>query len=342
MIEVREFGYYMGYRCDLITLDNGVLKAELTNFGAAVRSLWVPDRNGVCEDVVLGYDTLEEYVKGGSCHGASVGRFANRIGGARFELNGVKYALEVNDGANTLHSGSFGFNKRVWSVEAVEDGEAPSVTFSLLSPDGDSHFPGSVKFTARYVLNGNGLEIEYSGTPDADTPINLTNHSYFNLRGEGSGDVKDHIVRINAKTYTPVDAGLIPTGGIAYVAGTPYDFLEPKRVGDEIESGKLPGGYDNNFVLRQTREMRTAATVEEHTSGRVMTVETDKPGIQFYTAGGLNGERGKNGHTYERFGGLCLESQFFPDSPNKADFPSCIVKAGQEYLCRTVYRFGTK
>lgn len=341
-IERKEFGYFRGYRCELITLTAGKMSASFTNFGAAVQSLCVPDKNGVSGDILLGYDTLEQYAEGGSCHGATVGRVANRIGGASFSLGGKEYKLTANDNGNTLHSGCFGYNKRVWTVEAAEDGEEPSVTFGLLSPDGEEHFPGTVKLTAKYTLTANSLIIEYSGTTDADTPINLTNHAYFNLRGEGNGDVKDHVVTINAKQYTPVNEQLIPTGVIAYVAGTPFDFLSAKRVGEDMDNGRLPAGYDNNFVLGMTREMRDAATVYEPESGRVMTVKTDKPGLQFYIGIGLNNEAGKNGHIYNQYAGLCLESQFFPDSPNKPNFPNCIVKAGETYNCKTVYGFEIK
>lgn len=341
-ISRKEFGYFRGYRCELITLCCGKLSASFTNFGAAVQSLCVPDRNGNSADILLGYDTLEQYAEGGSCHGATVGRVANRIGGAKFTLNGKEYKLTANDNGNTLHSGMFGYNKRVWTVDKVEDGDTPSVTFGLVSPDGEEHFPGTVKLTEKYTLTENSLIIEYRGIPDADTPINLTNHSYFNLKGEGNGDIRDHIVTINAKQYTPVNEQLIPTGVLAYVAGTPFDFIAPKRVGEDMDNGRLPNGYDNNFVLGTTREMRFAATVEEPESGRIMTVETDKPGLQFYIGIGLNNEPGKNGHVYDQYAGLCLESQFFPDTPNKREFPSCTVKAGEEYSCKTVYGFKIK
>lgn len=341
-IERKEFGYFRGYRCELITLRCKAMSASFTNYGAAVQSLCVPDKFGNSADILLGYDTLEQYVDGGSCHGATVGRFANRIGGAKFTLNGKEYRLTANENGNTLHSGAFGYNKRVWTIEDITDGEEPSVTFGLLSPDGEEHFPGTVKFTAKYTLTEDSLIVEYHGVTDADTPINMTNHSYFNLKGEGNGDIKDHIVTINARQYTPVDDQLIPTGVLAYVAGTPYDFLTPKRVGEDMDNGRLPNGYDNNFVLGSSREMRFAASVEEPQSGRIMTVETDKPGIQFYIGIGLNNESGKNGHVYNQYAGLCLESQFFPDSPNQKSFPSCIVKAGEEYSCKTIYKFSIK
>ena len=343
-IERTEFGYFRGYRCELITMTNSKgMSAAVTNFGAAAVSLCVPDKNGKSEDILLGYDTLEEYAAGNSCHGATVGRVANRICGAKFTLNGKEYLLTANDGKNTLHSGNFGYNKRVWSVESTEDGaDAASVTFGLVSPDGEEHFPGKLELLAKYTLTENSLIIEYSAKADADTPVNLTNHSYFNLKGEGNGDIRDHIVQINAKQYTPVDAELIPTGVMAYVTGTPFDFLAPKPVREDMDNGRLPNGYDHNFVLGMTREMRTAATVYEPNSGRLMTVRTDKPGVQFYIGIGLNGEHGKNGHTYDQYAGLCLESQFFPDSPNKPSFPSCIVRAGEEYRCVTEYSFDVK
>ena len=341
-IERKEFGYFRGYRCELITLKCGAMSASFTNFGATIQSLCVPDKDGNSADILLGYDSLSEYAEGGSCHGATVGRVANRIGGARFTLNGKEYKLTANDGANTLHSGCFGYNNRVWSIDEIVDSAEPSVTFGLISPDGEEHFPGKLTLSAKYTLTENALKIEYSAMADADTPVNLTNHAYFNLKGEGNGDIKDHVVSINAKQYTPVDGGLIPTGVMAYVAGTPFDFLSPKRVGEDMDNGRLPNGYDNNFVLGTTRDMRSAATVYEPQSGRFMKVETDKPGLQFYIGIGLNGEHGKNGHTYNQYAGLCLESQFFPDSPNKPSFPSCVVKAGEEYKCVTVYSFDVK
>ena len=342
-VECKEFGYWQGYRCHLITLKNkNGFSASFTDFGAAIQSLFVPDRDGKAADVVLGYDTLEEYVKGGSTHGATVGRYANRIGGAKFTLNGTEYKLTMNDNGNSLHGGEFGYNKRLWTIESIDDGDEPSVTFGLTSPDGEEHFPGTVKIKVCFTLLTNGVSICYDAVSDKDTIFNLTNHSYFNLKGEGSGDIKDHIVQINAPKYTPVDSVLIPTGVMAYVTGTAFDFQSPKRVGEDMDNGRLPDGYDHNFVLGEDKRMRTAAVVSEPSTGRVMTVCTDKPAIQFYIGIGLNGESGKDDHKYDKYAGLCLESQFCPDSPNKPQFGSCVLKAGEEYRYTTTYTFSAE
>lgn len=342
-IEWKEFGYHLGYRCYLVTLKNkSGYSASFTNYGAAVQSLYVPDKNGDFADIVLGYDTLEEYVKGDSCFGASIGRVANRIGGAKFSLNGKEYHLFDNNSGNTLHGGEYGYHKRVWTVEEVRDGEDPFVTFKYVSPDGEEHFPGTLSLTVKYTLLKNGLRIEYGASSDADTPVNFTNHSYFNLKGEGSGNVKEHIVQINAKQYTPVDEKLIPTGAHAYTAGTPFDFQSPKRIAEDMDNGRLPNGYDHNFVLGEDMETRTAAVVKEPETGRVMTVTTDMPAVQMYIAIGLNNENGKGGKVYEKYGGLCLETQFTPDSPNKPQFPSCILKAGEKFSSATEYTFETE
>lgn len=341
--ECKEFGYWRGYRCHLITLKNkNGFTASFTDFGAAIQSLYVPDKDGKAADVILGYDTLEEYVKGNSTHGATVGRYANRIGGAKFTLNGTEYSLTKNDNGNSLHGGEYGYNKRLWTIESINDGNEPSVTFGLTSPDGEEHFPGTVKMTVCFTLVKNGLSICYNAVSDNDTIFNLTNHSYFNLKGEGNGDIKDHIVQINAAKYTPVDSVLIPTGVMAYVTGTAFDFRTPKRVGEDMDNGRLPNGYDHNFVLGDDKKMRTAAVVSEPTSGRVMTVCTDKPAIQFYIGIGLNGESGKSGHKYDQYAGLCLESQFCPDTPNKPQFGSCVLKAGEKYNYTTTYTFSAE
>ncbi len=343
MVERKEYGYFRGYRCELVTLTSrSGMSAVLSSFGATVVSLCVPDKNGELADVALGYDTLDEYADGNSCFGATIGRFANRIGGAKFTLNGSEYVLDKNDGENTLHGGFFGYNKRVWTIENVQDGDEPFVEFGYFSPDGEQHFPGNLKITVRFTITENALKIEYKAVSDKDTIVNLTNHSYFNLKGEGSGDIKDHIVQINAKQYTPVDSGLIPTGLLAYTTGTPFDFQKPKRVGEDMDNGRLPNGYDHNFVLGDPGQMRTAAVVYEPTTGREMTVTTDSPAVQFYIGIGLNNEKGKNSHVYNQYAGLCLETQFFPDTPNKPNFPSCMVKAGEEYCCTTIYSFNVR
>lgn len=340
MTEVKEFGFYRGYKCFLITLSNEKgFRAGFTNLGAAMQSLYVPDRNGNPEDVVLGYDTCDEYAEGCSCFGATVGRFANRIGGAKFTLNGTEYKLFANDRGNTLHGGRFCWNKRVWMLENVTDGKEPSVSFSYISPDGEENFPGTVDVRVTYTLLENGVEIKYNAVSDKDTVINLTNHSYFNLSGEGNGNIKNHQVTIFAEKYTPVDSLLIPTGKIAYVLDTPFDFRKPKKVCEEMDNGRLPDGFDHNFLLGENRKLRKAAEVYDEKSGRKMSVETDMPAMQFYIGIGLDNEKGKNGHSYEKYGGLCLETQFCPDSPNKPIFPDCVLKADTEFESVTRYTF---
>ncbi len=345
MITKEEFGSFRGYKCWLITLTNknGMI-ARITNFGGAVVGLDVPDKNGSLADVVLGYDTLDGYVEGNSSHGALVGRYANRIGGAKFSINGKEYKIAANDNkVNHLHGGFFGYNKRVWTVDALNDGDAPSVTLGYISPDGEENYPGTVKIAVKYTLTEvNGLEIDYTAVSDKDTVINLTNHSYFNLKGAGNGDIKDHIVKINADKYTPVNELLIPTGKLAYVTDTPFDFTTAKRVGEDMDNGRLPNGYDHNFILGEPGVMREAAEVYEPTSGRVMRVMTDKPAIQFYIGIGLDGENGKNGTNYNKYAGLCLESQYSPDSPNQSAFPSCVLKAGETYHFTTTYEFSVR
>ncbi|MBQ8195192.1 MAG: galactose mutarotase [Oscillospiraceae bacterium] len=345
MITKAEFGSFRGYKCWLMTLTNkNGMTARITNFGGAVVGLDVPDKNGNMADVVLGYDTLDGYVEGNSSHGALVGRYANRIGGAKFSINGKEYNIAPNDNkVNHLHGGFFGYNKRVWTVDDLCDGDEPSVTLGYISPDGEENYPGTVKIAVKYTLTANnGLEIDYTAVSDADTVINLTNHAYFNLKGAGNGDIKDHIVQINSEKYTPVNELLIPTGKLAYVTGTAFDFREPKRVGEDMDNGKLPNGYDHNFVLGEPKVMRTAAEVYEPTTGRVMTVTTDKPAIQFYIGIGLDGEAGKNGASYNKYAGLCLESQYSPDSPNQPTFPDCVLRAGETYHFTTTYTFSVR
>ena len=343
-ISKTEFGFFRGYKCWLFTLtnSNGAV-ARLTNFGGAVVGLEVPDRNGKNADVVLGYDTLQGYIDGDSSHGALVGRYANRIANGEITVSGKTYKLDQNDKTNTLRGGSYSYNKRVWTVDAMDGGDEPSVTFGYISPDGEGNFPGTLRISVKYTLtNENALVLDYTAVPDADTVINLTNHSYFNLKGAGNGDIKDHVVQINANQYTPVDDLLIPTGKLAYVTGTAFDFKTPKPVREDMDNGKLPNGYDHNFVLGEAGVMRTAAEVYEPESGRVMTVKTDKPAVQFYIGIGLNGENGKNGAHYNKYAGLCLESQFSPDTPHNPQWPSCVYKAGQTYRFTTVYQFSVR
>lgn len=336
--EIKEYGFYQGYKCYLVTLRNAKIKASFHSLGACIQSITVPDKNGEKTDVVLGYDDLNGYAEGNSSHGATVGRFANRIGGAKFTLNGKEYNLFKNDGENTLHGGSISFNKRVWTVDEVTDN---SVTFGYTSPDGEENFPGTLVCKVQFTLLDNGVQIHYTAKSDKDTVVNFTNHSYFNLKGEGSGDVLDHIVEINAQKYTPVDSGLIPTGELADVAGTAFDFRQPKKVREDMDNGKLPNGYDHNFFLGESKEMRVAAQAYEQTRGILLTMKTNKPAMQFYIGIGLN-EDGKGGKHYPKYGGLCFESQFCPDTPNKPNFPSCVLKVGETYDYTTVYEFEAK
>ena len=339
--EITKFGFFQGYKCFLATLANrGGLSVSITNFGAAIQSLTVLDRNRQPVDVVLGYGSVEQYEAGNSAFGATVGRFANRIGGAKFTLGGRTFELSKNDGNNTLHGGTFGFGKRMWTIDDIEDGPEPYVTFGYKSPDEEENFPGNLYLKAKYTLLQNGLKIQYFGKCDQDTILNITNHAYFNLKGEGVGDIKDHLIKINAEKYTPVDSELIPTGEIADVAGTPFDFREPKTIRTEMDNGRLPKGYDHNFLLGMTREMRTAAYAYEPTHG--MQMDTDMPAMQFYVGIGLNQEPGKNGHVYPQYGGFCFESQFCPDSPNKPQFPSCVLNADEEVCFTTTYTFSAK
>ncbi len=326
-----------------LTNDQG-LEAKITNYGGIVVSLKTPDRKGAMADIVLGSDTLDDYVNSPSPYfGALIGRYGNRIGHARFTLDGVEYKLAANNGANSLHGGKRGFNKVVWTPRELPDA---GLELTYLSKDGEEGYPGNLKVTVVYHLtNANELKIDYAATTDKDTVVNLTNHSYFNLKGAGNGDILDHLVMLNADRFTPVDAGLIPTGELRPVAGTPFDFRKATAVGARIEQNdeqlKLGKGYDHNWVLNAGRTgANLSARVEEPASGRVMEVITDQPGVQFYTGNFLDGSvKAKGGKTYGHRSGLCLETQHFPDSPNKPNFPSTVLKPGQQFHSTTVYRF---
>lgn len=318
------------------------MKAQVINYGAILVRLYVPDKNGKLDDVVLGYDNLDGYYVNGANYGATIGPNANRVADAAFILDGVKYQLDVNDGVNNLHShAELGYHKKVWN--AVEGTD--SVTFEIESPDGEMGFPGNKKVQVTYTLTEeNELKIHYHATSDKRTIINMTNHTYFNLAGHGAGSIENHIVTIHAANYTPVRSGAIPTGEIAPVEGTPMDFTSPRRIGDEIDAGfeqlKLNGGYDHNWVLDgEEGAMRHIATVEELTSGRIMETYTDLPGVQFYTGNFQTEENGKNGAVYGKRTGLCLETQYYPDTPNKPQFPSAVFGPERDYDTTTVYKF---
>lgn len=340
MIERKDYGFFNGYKVFLFTLTNkNGMKAELTNYSGAIVSLYVPDRNGIMEDVVLGYDDLDGYVKGTSSQGALIGRYANRIADAKFTLNGTEYNLFANENNNSLHGGMVGYNKRVWTVDATTDN---SVTFGYISPDGEENFPGTVKVTCTYTLtDDNEIKLDYTGISDADTILNLTNHSYFNLGGVLSGSILDHELQLFADGYTPVNSALIPTGVVADVTGTPFDFRTAKRIGQDVDAGLLIG-YDHNYMLGEPHVMRKAAVAYCPKTGIEMTVHTDKPAIQLYTAIGLGGEIGKGGKEMAFQTAFCLESQYAPDSPNQPTFPSCVLKKGEEYKFTTIYGFSTR
>ena len=334
-----------GESVDLFTLTNSQgLKATVITYGGILRTLEVPDRDGNLADITLGFDTLEEWIeKNGPYMGALIGRYGNRIAEGQFTLDGTTYTLATNDGANHLHGGMRGYDKVVWQGEAIETDGAVGVRLHYLSTDGEEGYPGNLDITVTYLLtDANELKIQYSATTDKATPVNLTNHAYYNLAGQGTGDILGHLVTVNADHYTPVDAGLIPTGEIAPVAGTPFDFTQPKTIGQEIAD--VEGGYDHNFALNgEVGVMKMCARVEEPTTGRVMEIRTTEPGVQFYTGNFLDGTiTGKDGKVYQQHYGFCLETQHYPDSPNQPDFPSTILRPGQTYTQETIHTFSVK
>lgn len=333
----------------IYTLRNAAgTEVRAIGYGAILVSIEVPDGAGRRADVVLGHDSLDGYLNRSRFFGALVGRYGNRIGGAQFTLDGRTYTLARNNGPNHLHGGVRGFDKVLWQGSYnKQPKESTSVTFTRTSPDGEEGYPGSLAVRVTYTLTQtNELVIDYHATTDKPTIVNLTNHSYFNLSGEGTGDILDHRVTIDADNYTPVDAGQIPTGEIAPVAGTPFDFRKETPIGARIDADheqlKIGSGYDHNFVLRKKgAELSRAVRVVDPASGRTMEMLTSEPGVQFYTGNKLDGSYGgKSGHVYGRRSAFCLETQHFPDSPNKPDFPSTVLRPGQEYKSRTVYAFG--
>jgi aldose 1-epimerase len=336
-----------GATVELFTMTNaGGMQVQATNYGGIVTSIKVRDRDGALGDVTLGFDSMDDYHKNSPYLGAIIGRYANRIGGARFELDGRTYKLAANNGPNTLHGGVKGFDKVVWAAEPFQRQGEVGVVFTHTSPDGDEGFPGALTLRVTYTLTDrNELAFDFHGTTDKPTVVNLTQHAYFNLAGEGSRDVLDHVLTINADRYTPVDANLIPTGALASVAGTPLDFRTATPIGARINTEhpqlKLGKGYDHNFVInRQGSELVLAARVEEPQSGRVMEVHTTEPGVQLYTGNHLDGALvGKSGKPYGERHGFCLETQHFPDSPNKPSFPTTTLRPGEEYNSKTVYTF---
>jgi aldose 1-epimerase len=338
-----------GSRVEAVELSNSRgMTARIITLGATLQSLVVPDRNGKQADVVLGYSSAAEYIANPQFFGVTVGRYANRIAGAQFTLDGRRYKLETNDGANHLHGGSKGFDKAIWRIESVKDASPAQVVLSHVSPDGDSGYPGTLKLTATYSLSdANDLTVEYKATTDKPTIVSLTNHSYFNLAGEASGaHVLDHRLTLYADHYTPVDRTLIPTGELRKVDGTPFDFRKPRPLGERIrdareEQIRLGRGYDHNFVINGAAgTVRPAARVEDPQSGRVMELLTSAPAVQLYSANHLNGTvTGKGGVLYRQSDSFCLEPQAFPDAPNQPKFPSARLNPGETYSNTIVYRF---
>lgn len=338
-----------GTEIALYTLVNDQgMKANVSNYGGIVVSLFTPDRDGKMGDVVLGFDSLEEYEKHNPFFGCLVGRFGNRIANGRFTLDGSEYTLAKNDGNNHLHGGLNGFDKKTWKVKAKETVKGPALTLKYVSPDGEEGYPGTLTIKVVYTLtNKNALKIQYTASTDKKTVLNLTNHSYFNLSAGKSDTITDHKMMINADEFTPVDGTLIPTGELRSVVNTPLDFRTPTLIGTRINEDDAQltfgGGYDHNWIVKgEAGQLRLAAKVYEHNSGRVMKVLTTEPAIQFYAGNMLPTITGKNNMTYVNRGGLCLETQHYPDSPNKPEFPSTALKPGDTYQTTTIYKFSTK
>jgi aldose 1-epimerase len=335
-----------GTPVDLYTLQDGKITVRILTYGGIVQSIEAPDRHGKMADIVQGFDGLDGYVQTGNkpYMGAIIGRYANRLAGGSFKLDGKTYNVPKNDGDNALHGGIDGFNKKVWSAKEIKDG----IELTYVSPAGQEGFPGTLTTTVRYTLVGNELRIEYSATTDADTVLNLTNHSYFNLKGQGNGDILAHELKLYAHRYTPVDKNLIPTGELAPVAGTPFDFLNLTAIGQRIDADneqlKLARGYDQNWVLDSGgKKVELAAEAYEPTTGRVLEVLTDQPGIQFYTGNFLDGTvTGTAGKVYQKRYAFCLETQHYPDSPNHPAFPTTELRPGQTFHSTTIYRFSAR
>ena len=346
------FGEFEGKKVDIYTLKNaGGIEVKITNYGGIVTAVKLPDKNGSFADVALGYDNLKGYIDNNSPYfGALIGRYGNRIGNAEFVLNGEKYTLAKNDGGNSLHGGVKGFDKVVWDATPVTGNGSQSLKLTYVSRDGEEGFPGNLTATVVYTLaDDDSLRIDYTATTDKPTVVNLTNHTYWNLAGEGSGDILQHQLMLNASAFTPVGPGLITTGEFRSVENTPMDFTKPVAIGERIDADdeqlKLGGGYDHNWVLN-TYDKETpalAATVYEPGSGRFMEILTTEPGIQFYSGNFLDGTiMGKSGNPYGRRNGFCLETQHYPDSPNRPEFPSVVLNPGETYKTTTIHKFSVK
>jgi aldose 1-epimerase len=356
-VEQEAFGVTPeGDSVDVYTVTNANGSSmRVTNYGGIILSLRVPDRDGTVEDVVLGFDSLEAYTResyrqANPYFGALIGRYGNRIDGGAFSIDGQTYTLETNNGPNHLHGGMEGFDQVVWGAEPFQRGDSTGVVLTHTSPDGHGGYPGRLDVEVTYTLtDDNALAIDYQATTTEATPVNLTQHSYFNLGGEGDGDVLDHRLMIAANEFTPVDSTLIPTGQFRDVAGTPFDFREFTAIGGRIDADNrqlnIGGGYDHNFVLRRqdSDSLHVAARAYDPDSGRLMTVRTTEPGLQFYSGNFLDGTfTGKSGTPYQQHAGFALETQHFPDSPNQPDFPSTLLQPDETYTSRTVYGFSTR
>jgi aldose 1-epimerase len=333
-----------GVPVDLYTLTDADLTVKITTFGARVVSVEAPDRAGKKEDVVLGYDGVGSYESDTSTYfGAIVGRYGNRIAKGTFSLDGATYHIPLNNNGNALHGGPGGFSTKVWTAKEIADG----VEMTLVSPDGDMGFPGQLTVHVKYTLAGKSLRIAYSATTTKPTVVNVTNHSYFNLAGNGRGTILNEVLTLPADKFTPTDALLIPTGKLQPVQGTPFDFRKPTpigaRIGADNDQLKIAGGYDHNFVLNGGPGMHLAAEAYEPTSGRTLTVMTTEPGVQFYSGNFLDGtQHGKYGVSYQKNAGFCLETQHFPDSPNEPTFPTTVIKPGETMRSETTFTFGVR
>ncbi|MCU0610012.1 MAG: galactose mutarotase [Chitinispirillaceae bacterium] len=350
-IEKRLFGTANGKPVDLYTLRNSCgMVMKVTTFGGIVTALETPDRYGAVCDIVLGFNDLDSYIKGHPYFGAIIGRYGNRIANGRFLLNGKQHVLAKNNGPNNLHGGENSFDKRVWDAKEIVTDSGAGLVLSYCSRDNEEGFPGTLTATVTYLLTDeNELKIDYAAVTDKPTVCNLTHHSYFNLAGEGSGTIIDTEITIHADAFTPVDETLIPSGEIRPVAGTPFDFRKPvaigARIGADDDQLRIGGGYDHNWVLRKSdgTVLSLAATARHPGTGRFIEVLTTEPGIQMYSGNFLDGTlMGKSGSAYVHRGGFCLETQHYPDSPNKPSFPSTILNPGQDYSSSTVYRFSAE
>jgi len=347
MVKKDLFGNHNGKEVYLLTLTNKAGNViRLTNFGAKINWIEVPDKNGKKDNITFGYDTFEETLQGDMSFGSVVGRFANRIAHGKFTLDGVVYNTPLNNGPNTLHGGPLGWHSVVWNTEILKESKFPAVKFTYISPDMEEGFPGTVNAAITYTwTDNNEIVMEYVCTTDKKTVVNVTNHAYFNLHGAGNGDILDHILTLKASVFTPVDSVMIPTGEIRPVAGTPFDFNTPHKIGERIGENYdqliLGKGYDHNYILDNKEDVDV--TVYEPVSGRMLEVITDQPGMQLYTGNFLDGTKiGHGGKAFNFRSGMCLESGHYPDSPNHPDFPSTVLNPGETLKSTTIYRFSVK